>query len=289
MARRRQVYSAESQVRHLKDVLRAMADGMLHSRYMAYRLCIRDIRAKYTRSMFGAIWDFLDPLVLGSIFYLLMRARVINAGEMPMPYPVFVIYGLLLYQTFCESLTLSVNLMQSSKGLLMHVKMPPEALILSVLFRVLFNSFFRIAVMLFFSLMLRYQAADQGVSSFSLVGFVEFVVLYPLIVLAGMSIGIFLAPFNAIYSDVGRIVAIVLFPLRYASPVLYQLPDTRFFSTLDFVNPMSLILTNLRLLATNNDIEAPGELAIRCAICLAIFLVGWLIFHLSVRVLAERA
>ena len=51
-ARRHQVYSAESQTRHLRDVLRAMASGMVQSRYMAYRLCRKDIRAEYAKSAF---------------------------------------------------------------------------------------------------------------------------------------------------------------------------------------------------------------------------------------------
>ena len=46
----------------------------------------------------------------------------------------------------------------------------------------------------------------------------------PLIILAGMSFGFFLAPFHAIYSDVGRVVRIVLNPLRYLSPVIFAFP-----------------------------------------------------------------
>lgn len=289
MAGPRHVYSAESRTTHLGDVFRAMAGGLVRSRYMAYRLCIKDIRAESAKSAFGILWDFADPLVLGGIFYLLMRQRIINPGEMTMPYAVYVIYGLLLYTTFCESITLSLDVMQKSKMILTHLKLPPEAMILSVFFRVMFNGFFRIAVMFVFSVALHRSAVAEGLSAFSPLGFVFFLACFPLLVLVGMSIGVFLAPFNAIYSDVGRAVRIVLLPLRYASPVLYVLPKTPFFDWVNTFNPIALLLTNLRLLATANTLDDPMGMALRCAIFLAVFLVGWLNFHLAIPVLAERA
>lgn len=280
MATQPHIYSAESKTRHLKGVFKAMALGMVNSRYMAYRLFLKDVKAEYAKSAFGLLWDFIDPLVLGCVFYFLKRASVINAGDIAIPYPVFVVYGLLLYQTFVDSVTLPLDVMRRSRVMLTHLNIAPEALVLSVFFRVLFISYFRIIVMLAFSLALQ---------SFSLVGFVKFLLCYPLIVLAGMSIGIFLAPFNAIYKDVGRATRIILFPLRYATPVFYQIPNVAPFSLLFILNPVALLLTNLRSLATQGFfMDVPGLVA-RCCFFAGLFLVGWLVFHLAVPILAERA
>lgn len=286
MAKQVQIYSAESKVRRVPDVLRSMVSGAMRSRYMAYRLCMKDIRAEYSRSALGIVWDFLDPLVLGIVFYFLKRVSVVNPGEMATPYAVFIIYGLLMYQTFSESALLSVDVMRRFRNILTHLKVPPEALILAVFFRVLFNSGFRIVVMLIFSLALHLNAIEQGLTAFSLVGFAKFLVCYPLLILAGMSIGVFLAPFNVIYGDVGRFVRIVLLPLRYVSPVLWAIPRT---SLLYVLNPISVIMTNLRLFATSDQSWNLPGMGIRCAGFALLFMLGWFVFHVSVPILAEKA
>ena len=127
------VCSAESQVLELREVIRAMFNGVVHTRYMAYRLFVKDIKSQYAKSAFGLLWDFVEPLVLGLVFIALARTRVLDAGDIKMPYAVFVIYGLLLYQTFCESMTLSTGMIGNSRGLITHLNIPCEAIIISVI------------------------------------------------------------------------------------------------------------------------------------------------------------
>ena len=283
MSRPYNIYSAESSVsdfRGVMSILRSMGSGLVQSRYAAYRIFVKDVRAEYAKSMFGMTWDFVDPLVLGLIFYFLMQARVIDPGVISIPYAVFVIYGMLLYQTFTDSVLLPLNVITRSRGMLTHLNLSPEALLLSALYRILFNSVFRILVMLGFSLAMR---------SFSPIGFVKFLLLYPSIILAGMAFGVLLSPFNTIYTDVGRVTRIILNPLRYASPVLYTIPKVAPFTFIYAVNPIAIILSDLRSVATENQFSDLPGFALRVGLLLATFLVGWFVFHVSVPVIAERA
>ena len=200
------VYSAESSAFHVGEVVRSMVSGVLKSRYVAYRLVLKDIKESYSGSVLGFVWDLLDPLILAGIFYYLMQTRLISAEGLGMPASVFVVYGMMLYQTYTESITLSMDLMNRSKNLLNHLNIAPEALVISVAYRVGFNSLFRIGVMLVFSIM-------AGV--FSPIGFLKFIVLFPLMIIWGMAPGLLLAPFNTIYKDVGRIVRLIIVPLRF--------------------------------------------------------------------------
>jgi lipopolysaccharide transport system permease protein len=286
--KQRQTYRSDSQALQVRETARAMLSGLWQSRYMAYRLFLKDIRSEHARSAFGVLWDFLDPFVLGTIFFILAQNRVINTGNMGMPVAVFMIYGLLMYQTFCDSLIRSQDVVRRSGNLLSHLKVPPEALLASVLFRQLFFSVFSILVMLGFSLALIARAKAEGTSSFSLLGFLKFVLAYPSLILAGMAIGVFLAPFNAIYADVGRFARLVLIPLRYVSPVLYVLPATPLFDAIDRINPISPVLTNLRSLATADALVEPTQLLTRLGGFAVLFLVGWYVFHVSIPVLVER-
>lgn len=285
----RVVYTPQSETYSPKNVLRAMARGIIRSRYMALRLVVKDIKSDYAKSQIGMAWELIDPLVLGFIFYSLKRTNVINPSETDMPYSIFIIYGLLMYATFVESVMRMVTLVKSSKPLLTHLKLPPEALILSVFYRIAFNCFFRLVVMLVFSLMLSRSALADGLSAFSFVGFLKFLVLFPSVILIGSAIGLFFAPLNAIYSDVGTAIRIGLGPYRYLSPVLWPLPVTGAWAWLHATNPIAPLFLDLRMLATNNVMHYAIPVFARCALFGMVFLFAWFIFHISLTVLSEKA
>lgn len=257
-----------------------MATGMRRSPYIAYRLVVKDVKTQYAHSVFGMLWDLVDPLALGAVFYFLMKYRAINVDYSGMSFTLFIVYGMLLYQTFTDALIKSLDLFKSSKTLLTQLQIYPEALIQAVFLRVLFDSSFRIVIMLLVALL---------VGPFSAVGFLKFLLLYPLIIFFGMSIGVFLAPLNVIYNDVGRVTRIILFPLRYVTPVVWPIPVTGMFAVLNVVNPIAIVLVNLRNLATSNQTSDLPILAAQASLLAAVFFVGWFIFHISVPVLAERA
>lgn len=273
------VYSAESQVLNFRRVLREMARGLLNSRYLAYRLARRQVKDTYAASAMGLVWDLLDPMIMAGIFYYLMRTSLISDANLGMPASVFVVYGIMLYLSFTEALVLSVSLLSSSTGLLTQLKIPPEGLIVAVFYRVCFNSTFRIAVMLVFSLL---------AGAFSVVGFLKFLALFPVLILAGMAPGIFLSPFNVIYNDVGRIVRLLIFPLRFLTPVVYAIPAHTVLGKLQVINPITQLISNLRGLAVENSLVDTPLLLIHLAVLAAIGLVGWFLFHIAVPILSER-
>lgn len=270
------IYTAESHAREGAAVFRAMARGVIDGRYAAFRLALRDVKGGYAKTMFGLFWDLADPLVFGAIFYGLMVAGIVSPGNLEIPYPLFVTYGMLLYLTITEGWLASMRLFQTSRAVLNQVKVLPEVFILSVAFRVAFNSLFRILVLLVFSL---------AMGAFSTVGFLKFLACFPLLILAGMALGLILAPFNALYNDVDRAVRLVILPLRFASPVFFVIASEK----LTRINPVAVLIDNLRDLATANQFSDPGALALWSAAFAILFLCGWYLFHLAVPVLAERA
>ncbi len=279
MTRPYKVYHADPQVRDLGSVARAMVSGLWHSHYAAYRIFIRDLKAEYAQSVSGLLWSFVDPLVVGFIFCLLHQARVINAGELEIPYVVFVVYGALLYQTFAESLFLFMNVLQRSGSLLTQLNLSPEALLLSSLYRCLFNAAPRLVVLLAFSLVFR-------TSGFP--GFTAFLLLFPLILLPGIAVGLVLAPFNVFYHDIGRSAKVIVDMLRYVSPILYPLPKTLPFAVMSVINPVAPILSTLRSLATTSSVEAWNVTLIWSAVLTVVALLGWILFHVSIPIVAER-
>ena len=275
-----QIYTADSRALNVRSVVREMFYGLLRSRYPAYRIAWREIKSQYSQSALGIFWDFVDPLILGLVFYFLRNSNVFTTGETSMPYSIYIIFGLLLFQMFADATLQTTTIMTTSRQLLQHQKLYPEVMLLSVFFQVMFFSFFKIAVMLGFAF---------ATGAFSLVGLLKFILLYPAIILAGLAIGTLLAPFNAIYRDVGRFVRMIILPARFLSPVLFVFPDTLFYRVLVLGNPFALILNNLRLLAVTNTVVDVLPMLVHCVVLLVIGLVGWFIFHLSVPIIADRA
>lgn len=285
-----------SRKRRIGQILSEMVQGVGRSKYIAYRLVVKDVRVEHSHSRLGFFWDFADPFVLGFIFYVLMNIGIVRPGIPSIPLPVFLIYGVLLYETFSESLLLSLNSIRRSKSILTHLKVPPEAIILSTVFRVLFNSTFRISIMLAFSVALHVVKDNSSTSSLSPGGFVMFLLLYPTIILMGVSLGTLLAPFNVVYSDVGRLVKLALVPLRYATPVFYTIPQKSdsavlqfFLSMVNNYNPLTYVLVNLRSLATSGTISYPLETMVVLIMSAILFMVAWFIFHLTLPVLGDKA
>ncbi|OPZ08045.1 MAG: ABC-2 type transporter [candidate division BRC1 bacterium ADurb.BinA292] len=273
------IYTAEAEVLQFRHVWTEMIRGIIHSRYLAYRLFLKDLRAEYSRLKFSLVWDFLEPLMLALVFIALMHSGVVSDRGIEMPPAVFITFGVLMWMTFSEAVTMPLGVVGKSRHLVTQTSIVPEALILSVVWRVAFNSIFRIAI-------LAIVAAALG--SLSPVGFLKFLLLFPAIVLLGLALGILLAPFNTIYNDIGRFVNILLRPLMYASPVLYARSMHPLLDTFNACSPVSIVLVNLRSLATRNVLEQPGLLA-SCVGMSLLFLVGWFIFHVSIPVVAERA
>jgi len=279
MAHKPQVYSAASQALHPGIVARTMLRNLAASRYVGYRLALRDIKSSYSRTAFGMFWDLVDPLVLALVFYTMMQARVLNAGDLAMPYSVYVVFGFLLYQTFAEAATQTTGIFKHSGALLNQTKTLPEALLAAIFLRCGFMSLFRVVVMVGFAL---------ATGSFSVPGLLGFAVAFPLLIVAGMAIGVFLAPFDAIYSDVGRALSMILVPLRYASPTLFVFPATPAWQWLYTLNPVAPLIDNLRLVATTGTMSHPGLVAAHLGLFCVVGLLGWFVYHVSVPVLAER-
>ncbi|MCE5231169.1 ABC transporter permease [bacterium] len=285
------VYTAESSIRRPKHVLREMWVGVRESRYIAWRLFVKDLKSEYSRSVFGVVWDFVDPLVLALIFYALWLVGIIRVTNLAIPYPLFIVFGFLLYQTFVEAVLMPMFIQERSRALMAHVKLRPESMILAVIYRLLFNHGIRVMILLGFAMFLLRPAWLGGSAAgphFSVVGFLTFIACSPLLILAGMSVGLVLAPFHMIYGDVGRGTQIILNPLRYASPVMYQIPNLTWQFWLMTLNPIAAILDSLRSVATVGQFTWMPQMGAWVGIQLAVFLVGWFIYHLAVPVVGQR-
>lgn len=272
------VYDSKSVRVGFVENIKNMTRNVIRDRYVAYRLAKKDIKSKYSKSYVGLIWDFLEPVSLATVFIFLHRSKFINTDDLTMSYSIFVIYGLLMWQIFNDTLLQSIDIVNRSKTLLSQINVSAEALIMSIIFRMSFNAIFVICAIAIFSAL---------TSTFDLVGMFKFLFLFPLIILAGLAMGLVLTPFNTLNSDVGSFVKILLRALFFTSAVLFPLPKEGILSVIGTYNPLVHLFENMRYVGLGYEVHLAGFLSVIIAIILLLSM-AWYIFHLTLKLLVER-
>jgi lipopolysaccharide transport system permease protein len=272
------VYDSNSIKRNFMDNIKKIIFNIKKDHYIAYRLAKKDIKSKYSKSYIGLIWDFLEPVSLATVFIFLHRSKFINTDDLTMSYSIFVIYGLLMWQIFNDTLLQSIDVVNRSKTLLSQINVSAEALVMSIVLRMGFNSIFVIFAIAIFSLI---------TSTFNIAGMIYFVLLFPLIIFAGLAIGLSLTPFNTLNSDVGSFVKILLRALFFTSAILFPIPKEGILSIIGSYNPLVYLFENMRYLGLGYEVHIVGFISVIIGIILLLAL-AWYVFHLSLKLLVER-
>ncbi|MFZ4638918.1 MAG: ABC transporter permease [Nodosilinea sp.] len=273
------IYRSESEMRQPLRLFRHMGQDLLASRELAWRLMVRDISAQYRQSILGLLWAFMPPIMTALGVVVAKNSGVVNIGSTDLPYPVYVVFSMALWQTFVEALTGPLAAVTQAKPMLAKVNFPREALILAKLGEVFFN--FGIKLILIIGLFLWFR-----------VGVSWFVVLAPValvhLILLGTAIGLCLAPLGMLYGDVSRALTLAIAPWLLLTPVLYPVPTQGWFGLLVSLNPVTPLLVTTRELATHGVVSNSVGFWLASLFTLVTLLLAWLLYRLAMPFLIER-
>lgn len=273
------VYTSESQVRSPRRLFRSMWRDLRASRELSWRLFVRDLSAQYRQSLFGIIWAFIPPIVTSVVFIFLQSRNIVNFGETAIPYPVYVLVSVVLWQLFAESLNAPLKSVTAAKPLLAKINFPREALIISAFYMVLFNMVIKLSIITVVFLVFR-LAPTWGL------------LLAPLAVLMlsllGFAAGLALTPVGMLYTDIGTSIPIFIQLFFFVTPVVYPPPEDFPFSLIAVLNPISPLLIAARDLITVGTISNPVPFAIVGGLTLVLLLLSWVIYRLALPIIIER-
>ncbi len=196
----------------------------------------RDIYGKYAKSKLGILWDFIDPLVLAIVFVGLYKFRVLKVDLGVLPYSMFVLSGMIIWQTFVDTLVDFVNVFRKHINMVKHIRVGPFSLIVSNFTYQLFTAFCRFTILLAFFLYF-------GVGSFW--GFVVYFLVMLLVMIYAAGVGLLLSPFAYILEDISKFVDVSLRPAMFISGVVFPLSNTGI-KWLEDINPIASFLTYAR-------------------------------------------
>lgn len=274
------VYTPESRLRDPRQLFAEMIRDLWGSRELAFRLMSRDIRTQYRRSLLGASWVVIPAATTALLLSLAQQARIIALGPTSLPYAVYVVLSMALWQTFVDALNGPVQALAAEKGLLAKFNVAPEAIILAKLGEAVFNCCVRMCLA---GVMFAWYHVPLAWTA----------VLAPLAVAAllllGAGLGLLLAPFSALYQDVPKSLPISLSFWFLLTPVAYPVPQQGLFATVVWLNPVSPLLVTAREWITGQPASAPLGFAVVALLALAGALLGWLLYRLATPIVLERA
>ncbi len=273
------VYTPESQLRTPGVLVTSMWEDLKACRELAWSLFVRDISARYRQSILGVFWAFLPPILTGLVFIVLESKKIVNFRETDIPYPVFVLVGTTLWQLFTESLNAPLNSVGSAKALLAKINFPREALIVSAFYQMLFNLSIKLVIL-------------AGIFVYFGIQVTWGLILAPLailmLILLGMTLGLFLTPFGTLFTDVSSGLTFAIQLWFFVTPVVYPPPESFPFSMIGTVNPVSPLLIAARDLATKGVLTNMEPFLIVSGLTLVGLFIAWLVYRISLPIIIER-
>jgi ABC-2 type transport system permease protein len=192
--------------------------GILWSRRRILFLLIgRDLKVKYAGSALGYFWSVLEPLMLAGIYWFIFT-QLITRKLGDSPYVIFLLCGVLPWQFFNASLRSSMRALSKDAKLVRSANLPREIWVLRTVGSKMAEFLFSLPVIAFFAI-LTGAHLTWYVVFFPLALFIQVVLL--------IGFGLILAPISVLYSDVGRVLPIILRLMFYFSPILYGVHDIK--------------------------------------------------------------
>lgn len=178
---------------------------------LLYFLVWRDLKVRYKQTAFGVAWAVLQPLLLMGILTLFL-GRMAGLRPDAVPYPVFVLAGLVPWTLFSQSLSASGNSLVDSAALLTKVYFP------RLIFPIAAAGSHTIDFVIGFVLLAIFAIALGFPPQASWLALVP---LAALALTAALAVGLWIAALNVRYRDFRYAIPFLIQIWFFATPVAY--------------------------------------------------------------------
>jgi ABC-type polysaccharide/polyol phosphate export permease len=236
----------------------------------------RDLRAKYKGSVLGLAWSLAHPIVLMLVYLLVFSVMLkIQTAEYD-HYWLFLLSGLPVWVFFSTSLQSASRSLLENAHLRRKVHFPRQLVPLSMVATQLVGLAVMIVIVIVLSLVFIPAARDTVWLSVPLAALIVCFV-------AGLALAV--AALNAIYRDVEHIVAALLLPWFFLTPVLYSLEaipgvseHPRLVDLVHWGNPLTPAIEAFRDPIFFGELPAAGDVVYLAVATIASLALGALVF-----------
>lgn len=240
-------------------------------RELLFFLTWRDVKVRYKQTVLGAAWAILQPLATMLVFSLFFGRVARDAGA-SVPYPLFVLAGLVPWMFFSNAITSAAQSVVGNERLVTKIYFPRLIIPMSAAGAPLVD--LGISVALLLVMMLAYgvlPGAGLLLAPLAVLG----------LVVAAMGIGTLLAALTVAYRDFRHVVPFMIQLWMFATPVIYLQagdaigPRWRWLMPL---NPAYGLIDNFRRAMLGGPLD-PYSLAVSWGVSAAFLVVGGLYFR----------
>jgi len=250
-----------------------------NNRWLMYQLFKRDITAMHKQSFMGMLWLVVMPVFSVMTFVMLKRSGVMNTGDTGVPYALYVVSGLAIWQLFSTGIVSCTQSLVEAGVMIKIINFSKKSLVIAALGKSFIAFLVQIVLLLILFIVYRHWP-QPGIL---LIPFI----LLPLVLLT-LGLGLLLALLNSVMRDIGNMLAIAVTFLMFLTPVFYVRPTAGFLGEITRFNPLYYFISAGRdLLFAGSITELNGYLLASLASFL-LFLVSLSVFHLTETRITER-
>ena len=177
-------------------------------------LALREIRAQYVGSALGVVWQFITPMVLIGVFWVVFSVGFRVQPDSGVPFVVWLTAGMAAWFAFSEIVSGSVHCITGNPHLVKKVVFPVQALpLVKVLVAASNHVLF---LLILFVLMLFHSLPVHGF-------FFQTLYYFFCLIALGVGIGWIVAALNVFSRDTARLVGVALQVGMWATPILWDI------------------------------------------------------------------
>lgn len=240
-------------------------------RELLFFLVWRDVKIRYKQAVLGIAWAVLQPAMLMVVFSVFLgRLGGFTGGDIP--YPLFVLSGLIVWTFFSGAVGLAGNSVVGSERLITKIYFPRLAVPFAAVGAAVFD--FTISLGLLGAMLTAYGYAPSWQIVFA-------PLVFGVILIAATGLGTLLAALTVAYRDVRFVTPFLLQVGMYATPTIYMLVPPEPSAGLKLwltVNPLVAPIAAFRACLLGGPIPWEG-LAVSAAAAVALLVVGCLYFR----------
>jgi ABC-2 type transport system permease protein len=214
-------------------------------------MVITDFKLRYQASLLGYLWTLLRPLAIFTILCIVF-VRFLRLGTSIPYYPVYLLFGLVMWGFFIESTTQGMGSLVARADLLRKISFPRYVVVLSVGASVLISFGLNMMIIGLFMALLRVPLR---------LDVLWLPLLFAELVALSIALAFFLSALFVRYRDLNYIWEVCMQAAFYAVPILYPLrliPTS--YARFIILNPVAQILQDARYVLVTPETETITQL-----------------------------
>ncbi len=248
-------------------------------RELFYIFAWRDIKVRYKQTILGISWVIFQPFISMVVFTLFFG----NLAKIPsenLPYPLFVLCGLIFWTFFSNALSTVSNSLLANENIIKKVYFPKIIIPISSIVTASIDLLIGIILLFFVSLYFQYIPPPITL----LILLIGYIISF--LTVAGL--GLFFSALNVKYRDVKYILPFFISILLFLTPVIYPSSLLTSVNKLIFaLNPLTGVIESLRtVISGSTNIDLP-VLGISILSSIIIFIIGLGFFNATQKFFAD--